>query len=137
VMQDIFNQENGGLSDDDLVEFESGNPEFTDRSLFDPLFEDAQSNLKGKRFHFDQTYLIKKRDSLDSNQISIGNLLTFEDKYYHFTQDSNNLLFGYAFVSSILSDKSTLESFFTEFNARYSNKNLGSLKSSIGYYNYN
>jgi len=137
VMQDIYNQENGGLSDEDLVEFESGNSEFTDRSLFDPLFEDAQSNLKGKRFHFDHSYVIKQRDSLDSNQISIGNLLTFEDKYYHFTQDSKNLLFSDAFVSSNLSDKSTLESFFTEFNAQYSNKKLGTLKASIGYNNYN
>ena len=137
VMQDILNQENGGISDVDLTSFESGDPEFTDRSLFDPLFENAESNLEGRRFHMDQSYIIKARDSLNSNQISIGNLLTFEDKYYQFTQDSNNPFFGSAFVSSSISDKSTFESFYAELNARYSNETLGAFKASLGYNNYN
>ena len=38
VNQDLLNQENGGIADDQLVEFENGNSEFIDRSLFDPLF---------------------------------------------------------------------------------------------------
>jgi len=137
VKQDILNQENGGISDEDLIGFESGDPEFIDRSLFDPIFENAQNNLEGKRFHMDQSYVLFQRDSLNSNQISIGNLLTFEDKYYHFTQDSNNTFFGDAFVSSSISDKSTFENFYTEFNARYLNKTLGAFKASLGYNNYN
>ena len=137
VKQDILNQENGGISDEDLIGFESGDPEFIDRSLFDPIFENAQNNLEGKRFHMDQSYVLFQRDSLNSNQISIGNLLTFEDKYYHFTQDSNNPFFGDAFVSSSISDKSTFENFYTEFNARYLNKTLGAFKASLGYNNYN
>ena len=137
VKQDILNQENGGISDEDLIGFESGDPEFIDRSLFDPIFENAQNNLEGKRFHMDQSYVLVQSDSLNSNQISIGNLLTFEDKYYHFTQDSNNTFFGDAFVSSSISDKSTFENFYTEFNARYLNKTLGAFKASLGYNNYN
>ena len=137
VKQDILNQENGGISDEDLIGFESGDPEFIDRSLFDPIFENAQNNLEGKRFHMDQSYVLVQRDSLNSNQISIGNLLTFEDKYYHFTQDSNDPFFGDAFVSSSISDKSTFENFYTEFNARYLNKTLGAFKASLGYNNYN
>ena len=85
----------------------------------------------------DQSYVLFQRDSLNSNQISIGNLLTFEDKYYHFTQDSNDPFFGDAFVSSSISDKSTFENFYTEFNARYLNKTLGAFKASLGYNNYN
>ena len=137
VKQDILNQENGGISDEDLIGFESGDPEFIDRSLFDPIFENAQNNLEGKRFHMGQSYVLFQRDSLNSNQISIGNLLTFEDKYYHFTQDSNDPFFGDAFVSSSISDKSTFENFYTEFNARYLNKTLGAFKASLGYNNYN
>ena len=137
VKQDILNQENGGISDEDLIGFESGDPEFIDRSLFDPIFENAQNNLEGKRFHMDQSYVLFQRDSLNSNQISIGNLLTFEDKYYHFTQDSNDPFFGDAFVSSSISDKSTFENFYTEFNARYSNETLGAFKASLGYNNHN
>ncbi len=137
VKQDILNQENGGISDEDLIGFESGDPEFIDRSLFDPIFENAQNNLEGKRFHMDQSYVLFQSDSLNSSQISIGNLLTFEDKYYHFTQDSNDPFFGDAFVSSSISDKSTFENFYTEFNARYLNKTLGVIKASLGYNNYN
>ena len=137
VKQDILNQENGGISDEDLIGFESGDPEFIDRSLFDPIFENAQNNLEGKRFHMDQSYVLFQRDSLNSNQISIGSLLTFEDKYYQFTQDSNTPFFGDAFVSSSISDKSTFENFYTEFNARYLNKTLGAFKASLGYNNYN
>tara|TARA_B100000767_G_scaffold54757_1_gene50283 strand:- start:683 stop:2647 length:1965 start_codon:yes stop_codon:yes gene_type:complete len=137
VKQDILNQENGGISDEDLIGFESGDPEFIDRSLFDPIFENAQNNLEGKRFHMDQSYVLFQSDSLNSSQISIGNLLTFEDKYYHFTQDSNDSFFGDAFVSSSISDKSTFENFYTEFNARYLNKTLGVIKASLGYNNYN
>ena len=50
VNQFMINQENGGLSNEQIIDFESGNSEFTDRSLFDPLFEDAESNLEGEGF---------------------------------------------------------------------------------------
>ncbi|MBT8274482.1 MAG: hypothetical protein KJO77_11800, partial [Bacteroidia bacterium] len=56
VMQDLMNQENGGLRDEDLINFESGNREFIDRSVFDPQFEDAENILIGKRFHLDHRY---------------------------------------------------------------------------------
>lgn len=49
VIQDLMNEENGGILDKDLDNFESGNPRFIDRSVFDPAFEDAESVLKGKR----------------------------------------------------------------------------------------
>ena len=50
VMQDLLNEENGGILNEDIPNFESGNPEFIDRSVFDPAFEDAESVLKGKDF---------------------------------------------------------------------------------------
>ena len=34
VNQGILNQENGGIPDEQLAEFENGSSEFTDRSLF-------------------------------------------------------------------------------------------------------
>ena len=131
VTQDILNQENGGISDEDLLEFENGNEEFLDRSLFDPLFEDAQSNLEGRRFYLDHNYQLKVKDSLGNNGISIGNTIYIEDKYYHYTQTRNAAIFGDAFVSSNLSDKNTFEHFYTSFNADYSNKILGKLSAQL------
>ena len=137
VMQDILNEENGGLSDEDLLNFESGVKEFLDRPIFDPIFQDAQSSLEGRRFYLDHSYILKERDSLNSNKIEIGNVLSFEDKYYHFTQATRNNYFGNAFISSRISDKVTLETFYAEFNARYSNKTLGAFKVNAGYTDYN
>ena len=32
VMQDILNEENGGILDEDLIDFQNGNQDFIDRS---------------------------------------------------------------------------------------------------------
>lgn len=137
VMQDILNEENGGLSDEDLLNFESGAEEYLDRPIFDPIFQDAESSLEGRRFYLNHSYIAKERDSLSSNKIAVGNVLSLEDKYYQFTQATSNTYFGEAFISSKISDKVTLESFYAELNARYSNKTLGAFKVNAGYTNYN
>ena len=137
VMQDILNEENGGLSDEDLLNFESGAEEYLDRPIFDPIFQDAESSLEGRRFYLNHSYIVKERDSLSSNKIAVGNVLSLEDKYYQFTQATSNTYFGEAFISSKISDKVTLESFYAELNARYSNKTLGAFKVNAGYTNYN
>lgn len=137
VTQDILNQENGGISDEDLVEFENGNEEFIDRSLFDPIFEDAQSNLEGRRFYLDQTYQLIKKDSLGNNGLKIGNTIFLEDKYYHFTQSRNSSVFGESFVTTNLSDKNTFEHFHTAFSANYNNNTLGNIEAKMAFNSYN
>ena len=137
VTQDILNQENGGISDEDLLEFENGNEEFIDRSLFDPLFEDAQSNLEGRRFYLDHTYQLKSKDSLGYNGIKIGNAISIEDKYYHYTQNRNAAVFGDAFVTSNLSDKNTFEHFYTTFFVDYSNTLVGKISAQLNYNAFN
>ena len=138
VTQDLLNEENGGIKDNDLISFESGNPEFIDRSVFDPTFENAENTLEGKRFYLDHSYnLVQQKDSLTTNTLSIGNIISFEDKFYQFDQDSQNDLFGEAFVNSNLKDKVTLEDFYVEANAKYNNNKIGQLKFRIGYTDYN
>jgi hypothetical protein len=142
VMQDLLNQENGGLKDEDLENFESGNEEFLDRSVFDPNFENAENILVGKRFYLDHSYeLIKKQDSLDSNSLYLTNSISFEDKYYDYTQNSAVTdFFGDSFSSDIR-DKVTLENFHTNLGFRYENDLLGRLSFNINYtdinYGYN
>ncbi len=138
VAQDLLNQENGGISDEDLVNFESGNLEFLDRSVFDPIFENAENILKGSRFHLDHSYnVIQQKDSLHTNTFSIGNIISFEDKFFQFDQTTQNDFFGDAFVNSSLRDKVTLENFYAEINAKYYNDKIGQLKFNIAYNDFN
>ena len=139
VMQDIFNEENGGLEDDDLINFESGNPEYIDRSVFDVSFENAENILRGKRFHLDHSYsLIKPKDSLSKNELKIHNILSLEDKYYQFKQSSSDTdYFGDAFRTSSLNDKVKFEEFSSQLGASYFNNVIGQLGFAVNYTNYN
>lgn len=137
VMQDILNQENGGLTDNDIEIFKSGDQEFINRAVFSPNFEDAESMLEGKRFFLDHQYnLLKPSDSL-SNKLSLGQVISFEDKYYQFRQDNQSDFFGEAFLNTTLGDKVTLEDFSNRFFVNYKNDILGELQFSADYNNYN
>lgn len=138
VMQDIFNEENGGLADDDLINFESGNPEYIDRSVFDVSFENAENILRGKRFHLDHSYtLIKPTDSLSKNELKIHNILSLEDKFYQFKQTTEKDYFGDAFRTSGLNDKVKFEEFSSQLGASYYNNIIGQLGFAVNYTNYN
>lgn len=137
VMQDLLNQENGGLTDEDVENFISGEQEFLDRSVFAPNFENAENNLEGKRFYLDHQYnLLKPSDSLGHN-LSIGQIISFEDKYYQFTQATRSDFFGEAFLSTKIDDKVTMEEFSNRFFAKYKNDLLGELQFSVDYSKYN
>jgi hypothetical protein len=137
VIQDILNEENGGLTNEDVENFKSGDPEFIDRSVFAPNFENAENNLEGKRFFLDHQYnLIKPSDSL-THSLSIGQTMSFEDKFYQFTQAARSDFFGEAFLSDNIGDKVTLEDFSNRFFVQYQNKTLGQLQFNADYNNYN
>lgn len=137
VMQDLMNEENGGLRDEDLLNFESGNPEFIDRSVFDPVFENAKSILIGKRFHLDHYYnILKANDSGKNGHLSIGNIVSFTDKYFEFQQSNQNEFYGEAFENRI-HESVSLEDFYVEANATFYHNDLGKLKAQIGYNNFN
>lgn len=137
VMQDFLNQENGGLTDEDVEKFKSGDVEFKNRSVFAPNFEDAENNLEGKRFYLEHQYnIIKPSDSL-SNSLSLGQVIAYEDKYYQFTQASRSDFFGEAFLNANISDKVTLADFSNRFYANYKNDLLGTIRFSADYSKYN
>lgn len=142
VMQDLLTQENGGLNDDDIINFTSGDEEFIDRSVFDMNFENAENILVGKRFFLSHNYdLIKQNDSINKNSLTIFNNISFEDKYYQYNQSSaSNDFFGDSFTS-IINDKVTLENFESTLGLKYYNNILGSLKFGLNYtdvnYGYN
>ncbi|WP_298237971.1 putative porin [uncultured Algibacter sp.] len=139
VTQDLLNQENGGLQDGSVVDFESGTEEFLDRSILEVNFENAESVLKGKRFHLEHNYkIIKKKDSLSKNKLSIGHIMSFEDKFFEYDQSSAAIsFFGEATKSSSLKDKVTLENFYNQLQLNYSNNIIGDLQFNASHNNYN
>lgn len=138
VMQDLLNQENGGLTDADIDNFESGAPEFIDRSVFNPNFENAENILEGKRFFLEQKFnIINSKDSLSYNSLSIGNIISFEDKYYQFKQTISDDFFGNAFRSNDLDDKVTLENLVTKTYLNFNNNTIGDITFNLEYNKYN
>ena len=118
--------------------FEDGNPRFIDRSVFDPAFENAESILKGERYHIDQYYnIVQQKDSISHNTLSIGTILSYEDKSFQYDQTSPYANYGDAFSSSELQDRVTLEKLYLEANTKYSNNTLGELGFQIGYHKFN
>lgn len=141
VLQDQLNEENGGIRDEDIVNFESGDPEFSDRSVFDPNFQDAEGILVGRRYFIDQKYnIVMSNDSVSKNDLSVGNVTYYKDKYFRFEQSSPNEIFGDAFTNTIR-NRANLEHFYTEGNVKYSNNTIGNVGFNIGYtrisYGYN
>lgn len=138
VIQDLLNRENGGLTDANVDFFKSGDEEFNDRSVLAVNFEDAESELIGKRFHLDHRFnIIKQNDSLSNNALNINHIMSFEDKYYQYDQVTANAIFGDAFQTSGLWDKVTLEHFYNQLQLNYSNTSLGDLQFNLSNNNYN
>jgi hypothetical protein len=141
VTQDLMNQENGGIKDLSVENFETGNPEFLDRSILEVNFDgsdNAENILVGKRFYLDHTYnIIRKKDSLSKNKLSIGHILTYKDKRYQYDQARSSTIFGNAFRTSGLQDKVTLEDFYNQFHANFSNNIIGDLQFNVSTNNYN
>jgi len=139
VTQDLYNEENGGLQDDNVAYFEDGDEEFLDRSILEVNFENAESILKAKRFHLEHNFaFINQKDSLSRNNLNLGHVLSFEDKYFEYTQTSAETdIFGEAFKSSSLKDRATLEHFHNQFQLNYSNNIIGDLQFNLGYDNFN
>ena len=109
--QKLFSEQNGGLSDSDISNFENGNSQFLDRGVFDPNFENAHNEFLGKRFYSDQTYILKEKDSLSNRSLEFFNSVYFEEKKYKFQQKSSDEFFGDSFVSQEINDKLFLKSF--------------------------
>jgi hypothetical protein len=131
--QDLLNQENGGLKNDDLSSFVSGDVDFIDRSVFDPNFDDAENILVGKRFYLYQEYkLIQQNDSLKNN-LSIKSIINFEDKYFQFDQTNSSEFFGESFNQSNIRDRVTLENFEADFLINYKTPVLGDITFKVGY----
>ena len=137
VSQKLFAEQNGGIRDEDIMDFENGTDQFLDRSVFDPYFENADNELSGRRYYVDNSYnLSNQNDSIKTNSLVIGNTISYEKRYYKFNQSSANEYFGDSYNLSLIDDKSRLRTFLFKIGADYKTKKLGDFGVSLEYNNH-
>ena len=136
--QDVLNRENGGLDDDSLLLFINNDSQFSDRGRLEVLFEDGENKLEGLRYYLDHEYqLIRAVDSTNYTTLSVGNIISYEDKNYEYRQVSPFEGFGPSYETANLSEKVKLEDFNTKGYARFNNNIFGKISAFIGYTDYN
>ena len=131
--QKLFSEQNGGISDSDISNFENGNSQFLDRGVFDPNFENAHNEFLGKRFYSDQTYIIKQKDSLNTRSLEFFNSVYFEEKKYKFQQTSSDDFFGDSFASQEINDKLFLNSLNLETGLIFQSEKFGKFNLGLSY----
>ncbi len=139
VNQNYENKENGGLTDSSIVDFESEDQLFKERSKLSVKFEDAINNFSSKRYYFDHQFsLSKKKDSVKQNNLSIGHKFEYETLNNSFYQSSASNYYGNLSLGiNVVNDKTELKSTLNEFYT-YLNSNLfGKIKLIYTNYNYN
>ena len=138
--QDINNEENGGLTETSIDNFESGAVNFKDRARLVTNFTDAENILRGNRYYFDHNYkLWQEKDSVKTRRLSnfkIGHIFNYERKHYEFEQQTANSFFGSAFTSQIKDDvkySKMYNEIYINFNSPFI---LGDFKVNISDFDY-
>lgn len=128
--QEIFNEENGGLLDVSILNFEGNIEDFKDRGRLETHFTDADNLLRSNRYYIDHSYnLIVNKDSISTKfKIKLGHVFTYKTKHYQYGQvTKDSIYFGESFTSKI-SDASHLTELYNQLNVNVdSDKILGSL----------
>ncbi len=138
VFQDLLNEENGGVKENFIPFFVNDSSDFRDRGRLEVNFEDAQNTLEGKRFHLEHDYaFINYRDSTSYTSLKLGNILSFEDKFYQYDQESPFEEFGPSYAVENLRDRVTLEEFYAQAFADFRNNLLGDIQVFLGFTDFN
>lgn len=137
--QNIFNQENGGLTEIAQGFFETNDPDYKDRGRLDINLEDANSSLIGNRYYVDHDFkLFTTKDSIPKkiSDIRIGHIFNYETKRYHFRSPTSTNYFGESYTSET-DDKTSYKSMYNQayidFRSPYL---LGKFRVLAGYHYY-
>ena len=142
AMQDLMNQENGGLTSTSLDLFTADDPNFSDRGRLDVNLEGTETVLEGTRFYIEHDFkLFSSKDSIKNNftNLKLGHTFSNENKNYEFKEKKiNTAIFGNANVTSGFTDtvenKFINNQLFLEFNSKYI---LGTFRVNTSLTNYN
>ncbi|WP_163401061.1 putative porin [Flavobacterium fluviatile] len=127
--QDILNEENGGITT--AEDFESGDPNFTNRQRLEVYLTDAESFLKGRRFFFDHTFRVNPKEA--SNNLYVTHQFNFENKFFEYKQPTvlstvgSTLVqrFGDSYLASNIKDQTHFEKLYNKVGLTYENVLLG------------
>ena len=125
--QKLFSEQNGGINNSDILNFENGNSQFLDRGVFDPNFENAHNEFLGKRFYVDQSYVLIDKDSISDSSLELFSSIYLEEKKYKFQQSSSDEFFGDSFVSQEINDKILLNSLNLQAGLIYNSDIFGKI----------
>jgi len=138
AVQDTEGQENGGLLDSE-AQFESEDPEFSDRRRIEVLFQGVTNRLHGKRYYLDHEFrLLNGRGDSTKQEggLSLGHVLTYSSKYYQFRQTSNSNPYFGELIFEPVDDQAFLKTLYNELRLRLQNRLLGELQTSVSLFNY-
>ena len=127
--QDILNQENGGITTNS--DFESGDPNFSNRQRLEVFLNNAKSFLKGKRIFVDHNFRINATKGV--NNLYVAHQFNYENKYFEYNQTTvpSNVgsqivyRFGASFVESGINDQTHYNKMYNKMGLIYENTILG------------
>ncbi|SFQ28088.1 Putative porin [Flavobacterium akiainvivens] len=131
--QDFSNQENGGITVEDIPNFELSEPPYDKREGLDVYFRDATSVMKGNRYFFDHYFRLNKTNL---NSIVFHHQFNYEHKFFEFDQPTPSTRFGPAITSDIY-QKTRYNRMYNLVGAAYSNETIGAIEFYLEDYNYN
>ena len=129
--QKLFGEQNGGIADSDIDNFENGVSQYIDRGVFDPNFENAHNELLGKRFYLDQVYKFHENDSINKDKFEIYNSILQEEKQYKFQQSSIDDFFGEGYSNQEINDKIFLNRFKVDLGLNFKSDRMGGISAGL------
>ena len=136
--QDIKGQENGGLLNSE-EQFESGNPDFSDRSRLDVRFSDVQNTVNGKRYYLDHSFRLlgKSSDSvLTTPGLYLNHSVAYETKWYQFSQNDNTTEYFGNLIYTPVKDQAYFKTTQNRIGLSLQNSIVGQLEAFVRHFDY-
>ena len=128
VAQDLLNEENGGLTEQALAQFLSGDDQFAEREQLAVNLNDTENILDGTRVYVNHHFnLLNAKDSLQDYSLRLGHIFNSENKFYQLTQNTPSALFGETFREESFRDRTDQEETYNELFLTYEDEKLGQL----------
>ncbi|WP_405331893.1 putative porin [Flavobacterium oreochromis] len=119
--QDFTNQENGGILN--IIDFTSGDPQFSQRSRLDVKLRDAKSFFEGKRYFLDQYFRLNRNQKL--NNVLLEHQFKYEIFNFSFEKLTRTDYFGLGYENSNYSDLTKSSTFYNKIGATFFNTSIG------------
>lgn len=139
--QNIYHQENGGLTTESLLFYATNDEEYQDRERLETYFTDAENRLKTRGYYLEHGYNLwyHAPDSTrtTTTYLQIGHEFNHDRKFYTFLQDRSNEYFGDAYYEQIQDSTTyfkTTQTAFAELKAPWV---LGKLRFNASHTLYN